>query len=260
MHTRHLQNSLLVFYSDTTFGSWDCRTRLEIFSLSYIWPHLREEYKWIAGLPKFQGWYFIERISSYDYQPHMKSILFGGCTSYSTHCQVGWPGGTIVLDSLLCKHINVGQRLEDLFNKTTEVGNHINEGARSSGGYVAYRLCAFLETKNSVKFVLFFFVMLGTCLVIGDAILTPAISGGNLSPACKFELFGQWILESCIWDGYVIYPVNDLNSLSLLRSLIKYGRSSKRESTHLELWVASDTCNVYFKNNPQVTGRSMFNM
>ena len=97
---------------------------------------------------------------------------------------------------------------------------------------MANRLRAFLENKKSVKFVLFLFVMLGTCLVIGDGILTPAISGGNLTHACKFELFGPRILESCIWDGYVIYPVHDLISLSLLCSFISHGRNSKRESIH----------------------------
>lgn len=185
------------------------------------------------------------------------------CLVVASPIQITLPGWltrrTIALDSLLCCYINVGQRLEDLFNKTTEMGNHINEGARSSDGYVADRRHAFLETKNSVKFVLFFSVMLGTCLVIDDGILTPAISGGNLSLACNSELFGQRILESCIWDGYVIYPVNDLISLSLLRSLINHGRNSKRESTHPELWVASGTCNIYFKNNSQITGRSMVN-
>lgn len=97
---------------------------------------------------------------------------------------------------------------------------------------MANRLRAFLENKKSVKFVLFLFVMLGTCLVIGDGILTPAISGEILTYACKFELFGPRILESCIWDGHVICPVNDLTSLSLLRSFISHGRNSKRESIH----------------------------
>ena len=52
-----------------------------------------------------------------------------------------------------------------------------------AGGTFAAKTKKWLESKESRKTALLFVVLLGTCMMIGDGILTPAISG-NQQPSC----------------------------------------------------------------------------
>lgn len=79
-------------------------------------------------------------------------------------------GGTFALYSLLCRHANVGQ----------EFGRHWESDAEFSHfkkrNHPHSNIVQFFERSVIAKRVLLFVAMLGTCMLIGDGILTPAIS------------------------------------------------------------------------------------
>ncbi|KAL8130313.1 hypothetical protein V2J09_019468 [Rumex salicifolius] len=78
-------------------------------------------------------------------------------------------GGTFALYSLLCRHLNIGI----LSNNNSSGISHsaVREGIRKPS-----RLGKFFERNLVAKRVLLFIAMLGMCMIIGDGILTPAIS------------------------------------------------------------------------------------
>jgi len=79
-------------------------------------------------------------------------------------------GGTFALYSLLCRHANVGQQF----------GRHLESDAKLSHSSKSIHphsnIVQFFERSVIAKRVLLFVAMLGTCMLIGDGILTPAIS------------------------------------------------------------------------------------
>lgn len=84
------------------------------------------------------------------------------------------PGGTFALYSLLCRHMNIGS-----ITSTTSVNsqsslsyNNLHQGFEKPS-----RLGMFIERSLIARRVLFFIAILGMCMLIGDGILTPAISG-----------------------------------------------------------------------------------
>ncbi|KAF2530815.1 hypothetical protein F2Q70_00032816 [Brassica cretica] len=89
-------------------------------------------------------------------------------------------GGTLAIYSLLCRHAKVKlipnqQRSDE--DLTTYSRTLVAEGS------FAAKTKKWLESRESRKRALLFVVLLGTCMMIGDGILTPAISGatGSLS-------------------------------------------------------------------------------
>lgn len=89
-------------------------------------------------------------------------------------------GGTFAVYSILCRSANFGQRIGDPSDYTSAEPNKNRgtEDTQSESG-LAFKLRRFIEDRESAKFFLFVTIMLGTGLVIGDGILTPAISGGQ---------------------------------------------------------------------------------
>ncbi|KAG0581960.1 hypothetical protein KC19_3G023400 [Ceratodon purpureus] len=81
-------------------------------------------------------------------------------------------GGTFAVYSILCRNANFGQRIGDPSDFTTaeESKNTVTDSNS------AVKLRRFFEDREGAKFFLFVICMLGTGLVIGDGILTPAIS------------------------------------------------------------------------------------
>lgn len=82
-------------------------------------------------------------------------------------------GGTFALYSLLCRHANLSllpnqQALDE------QVSTYHAGVARQSG--LSYSIKAFLEKRHKFRVGLLFVVLLGTSMVIGDGVLTPAIS------------------------------------------------------------------------------------
>lgn len=83
-------------------------------------------------------------------------------------------GGTFALYSLICRHAKVSllpnRQVADEALSTYKM-EHPPEEKSSS------RVKLLLEKHKSLHTALLILVLLGTCMVIGDGVLTPAISG-----------------------------------------------------------------------------------
>ena len=84
-------------------------------------------------------------------------------------------GGTFALYSLLCRHVNIGILSSKRGSSDSSLSHSMHEGTGKKS-----RLGIFFESSIVARRVLLFVAILGTCMLIGDGILTPAISG--LSP------------------------------------------------------------------------------
>lgn len=86
-------------------------------------------------------------------------------------------GGTFALYSLLCRHARINS-LPNCQVADEELSEYKSEGAslspRTSFGT---RLKSSLEKHKFLQRLLLFLALIGTCMVIGDGVLTPAISG-----------------------------------------------------------------------------------
>lgn len=95
-------------------------------------------------------------------------------------------GGTFALYSLLCRHARVGflpngqQADEDISAYKKRDGRfHVfcgENGGERRGGRAASKLKRMLEKHQVLQKMLLILALLGTCMVIGDGVLTPAIS------------------------------------------------------------------------------------
>ncbi|KAJ1292422.1 hypothetical protein BS78_02G390200 [Paspalum vaginatum] len=83
-------------------------------------------------------------------------------------------GGTFALYSLICRHANVSllpnRQVADEELSTYKLQHPPEDAHRSS------RVKAWLEKHTALRTALLVMVMIGTCMVIGDGVLTPAIS------------------------------------------------------------------------------------
>ncbi|KAG0497300.1 hypothetical protein HPP92_001991 [Vanilla planifolia] len=83
-------------------------------------------------------------------------------------------GGTFALYSLLRQHVNFKGKM---VATTTRLASDVNLLYHSKGCPLQNRTKKFLEESSKAQAVITFIVLLGTCMVIGDGALTPAISG-----------------------------------------------------------------------------------
>jgi len=96
-------------------------------------------------------------------------------------------GGTFALYSLLCRHAKLSLILNQQ-SADTEVSTYkLVEPPDTPRGAQVRRL---LEKYQFLRGGLLITVLLGTCMVIGDGVLTPSISGtnGRLLHTCKVLL------------------------------------------------------------------------
>ncbi|CAF2025646.1 unnamed protein product [Brassica napus] len=98
-------------------------------------------------------------------------IVFNQTGLVYTQCLCA--GGTLAIYSLLCRHANVNlipnqQRSDE--DLTTYSRTSVAEGS------FAAKTKKWLESSHSKKRALLVIVLIGTCMMIGDGILTPAIS------------------------------------------------------------------------------------
>ena len=84
-------------------------------------------------------------------------------------------GGTFALYSLLCRHGKLSlqpnqQRIDEKLSsyKITESGDESNQGFKMKG---------FFNKHPMFRLGLLIVVLFGTCMAIGDGVLTPTISG-----------------------------------------------------------------------------------
>ncbi|CAN7118885.1 unnamed protein product [Brassica rapa subsp. narinosa] len=82
-------------------------------------------------------------------------------------------GGTLAIYSLLCRHANV-----NLIPNQQRSDEDLSTYSRTlvAEGSFAAKTKKWLESRHSKKRALLVIVLLGTCMMIGDGILTPAIS------------------------------------------------------------------------------------
>ncbi|CAL9042555.1 unnamed protein product [Musa banksii] len=92
-------------------------------------------------------------------------------------------GGTFALYSLLCRHARVGflpngQLADEEISayKKTDRGGGGGAGSPSGGVGAASRVRVMLERHQVLQKMLLILALIGTCMVIGDGVLTPAIS------------------------------------------------------------------------------------
>ncbi|GKU96944.1 hypothetical protein SLEP1_g10125 [Rubroshorea leprosula] len=84
-------------------------------------------------------------------------------------------GGTFALYSLLCRHARVSS-LPNCQLADEELSEYKKDGIASNDKNVGLRLKATLEKYKVLQSVLLALALIGTCMVIGDGVLTPAIS------------------------------------------------------------------------------------
>ncbi|CAN6274576.1 unnamed protein product [Urochloa humidicola] len=85
----------------------------------------------------------------------------------------GGEGGTFALYSLICRHVRAGLlpgggTRDELLEEDKAMGRH--------GERPVSRVRAVLEKYRVLQRLLLLFALLGTCMVIGDGVLTPAVS------------------------------------------------------------------------------------
>ncbi|KAF1876470.1 hypothetical protein Lal_00029818 [Lupinus albus] len=80
-------------------------------------------------------------------------------------------GGTFALYSLLCRHLNIGILPSRQINISSSIDSIPYRDVETHGW-----LAKFFKRSIIARRLLLFIAMLGTCMLIGDGILTPAIS------------------------------------------------------------------------------------
>lgn len=91
-------------------------------------------------------------------------------------------GGTFAMYSLLCQHTNVGGHARKLSQWSASADSQLSHFHKAWEDKKSNKMRKCLEHHKTAQKVLLFVVMLGTCMLIGDGILTPAISGKYLLP------------------------------------------------------------------------------
>ncbi|XP_020275247.1 putative potassium transporter 8 [Asparagus officinalis] len=94
-------------------------------------------------------------------------------------------GGTFALYSLICRHANVSL-LPNRQVADEELSTYVLENAREAKN--KSRTQNWLEKHKNLHVVLLIVVMLGTCMVIGDGVLTPAISVFSAVSGLEFSV------------------------------------------------------------------------
>ncbi|XP_041008441.1 potassium transporter 8-like [Juglans microcarpa x Juglans regia] len=84
-------------------------------------------------------------------------------------------GGTFALYSLLCRHARVSA-LPNCQLADEELSEYTKDGVESNDGNIGRRLKSTLEKHKVLQRLLLVLALIGTCMVIGDGVLTPAIS------------------------------------------------------------------------------------
>lgn len=105
--------------------------------------------------------------------PRDQQVTFHGAMTRACGCA----GGTFALYSLICRFSDINP----LPNKhpTDEKLTTYSKRELPPGSF-GYKFKRKLEKSKFLQNVLLILVLLGTCMVIGDGILTPAISGKPL--------------------------------------------------------------------------------
>lgn len=105
---------------------------------------------------------------------HMEALECFSSADYLLLTFVLWLGGTFALYSLICQHVNLQTRITE---QNTRMESDTNLRFYSQRSVLPSRTKRFLEKSPRAQALVIFIVLFGTCMVIGDGALTPAISG-----------------------------------------------------------------------------------
>jgi KUP system potassium uptake protein len=108
----------------------------------------------------------------------------------------GGEGGTFALYSLICRHVRAGLLPGGGTSEDLAAAEH------NRGDGAVSRARTLLERYRLLQRMLLFFALLGTCMVIGDGVLTPAVSG-LFDPSPLPHLWSSW---HCL----LAYPASSL--------------------------------------------------
>ena len=119
-------------------------------------------------------------------------------------------GGTFALYSLLCRHAKVKTIRNQ--HRTDEELTTYSRSTFHEHSFAA-KTKRWLEDRTSRKTALLVLVLVGTCMVIGDGILTPAISGNAFSLTLSSKLCSgsghsqvkHWPIAPKIFEENYIY-------------------------------------------------------
>lgn len=100
-------------------------------------------------------------------------------------------GGTFALYSLLCRHA----KIKTVPNQD-QSDEELTTFSRSTFGEKSFSECTkrWLEGHAVMRNILLILVLVGSCAVIGDGILTPAISG-ILSSCSRINLLSTYVFN-----------------------------------------------------------------
>jgi hypothetical protein len=134
-------------------------------------------------------WHNAHHLSSWwGIFPYLMLMSHSSSNLYST-------GGTFALYSLLCRHANI--KIIPNQDRTDEELTTYSRSVFPAEQSFAARTKRWLEGNAFKKNALLVLVLIGTCMVIGDGILTPAISGmypSSLNPwAIKSSHLSLWV-------------------------------------------------------------------
>lgn len=91
-------------------------------------------------------------------------------------------GGTFALYSLICRHARIGFLPNgQIIDEELSAYKNGDEVGPASGSSRASWIRALLEKSRFLQKVLLIFALLGCCMLIGDGVLTPALSGSYSS-------------------------------------------------------------------------------
>lgn len=87
-------------------------------------------------------------------------------------------GGTFALYSLLCRHARVSS-LPNCQLADEDLSEYKDINGLVPNSSIGFRLRSMLEKHRVLQKLLLILALIGTCMVIGDGVLTPAISGNK---------------------------------------------------------------------------------
>lgn len=109
-------------------------------------------------------------------------------------------GGTFALYSLLCRHARVSS-LPNCQLADQDLSEYTNDGVVSSAKTLrGSTLKSTLEKYRVLQTVLLVLALIGTCMVIGDGVLTPALSG-----TISYWVFLEFFIAILECDDLFIY-------------------------------------------------------
>jgi KUP system potassium uptake protein len=122
----------------------------------------------------------------------------------------GGEGGTFALYSLICRHVRAGLLPGGGTSEDLAAAEH------NRGDGAVSRARTLLERYRLLQRMLLFFALLGTCMVIGDGVLTPAVSG--LTPLSP--IFGLLGIVFLLIRPLLYYPTMSGIVFLLIRPLL----------------------------------------